>query len=176
VRRGNCRATRVRRRPAGALISSLRPATTPTGALRIAAGQGSPRGTPRAFQGDDSLGLRRLRAPTRSCLGPQCAEEWREDDHGRTPHRNRRRDQCPCVAVTVVESIDTIVSRNMEKIRSLHWSVLRACSSSHLCHHGEIFSQVSATAFAPIVVAAGIWPLLDSLNPSCASKSEAKKR
>ena len=56
-----------------------------------------------------------------------------------------------CVAGTGVGSIDTIVSRYIEKIRSLHWSVLRACSSSHPCRHGEIFSRYRQPP-SPIVV------------------------
>ena len=36
------------------------------------------------------------------------------------------------------------------------------------------FLAVSATAFAAIGVAAGIWPMFDSLNPSSASRAEAK--
>ena len=79
----------------------------------------------------------------------------------------------PCVPVTAVEFIDTIVSRKMEDKMSSMVSAQDLLQQPPMPTRRD-FLAVSATAFAAIGVAAGIWPLFDSLNPSSASRAEAK--
>src|SRR5262249_33177250 len=85
------------------------------------------------------------------------------------------KDPCltQCVAVTKAEFIDTMASRKRRRKMSSLVGAQGLLQQPPRPTRRD-FLTVSATAFAAIGVTAGIWPWIDRLNPSSASRAEAK--